>query len=145
MNDQKQQRNTRQRKLIYEEVLSRCDHPNAETIYRAVQQKDAKISRGTVYRNLNLLAQKGDITYVSVPGCDRFDSRQDRHYHVICTRCGKVVDAPQNYQDLFDQACAEATGFQIERHRTIFQGICPECQANEQQGHSEQPSKERRF
>lgn len=51
----KQQRNTRQRQLVLDTVRSRRDHPTAEQIYQSVHQVDAHISRGTVYRNLNLL------------------------------------------------------------------------------------------
>ena len=79
----RKQRDTKQRKMVLEAVLSRCDHPTADQIYSDLRMKDDKISRGTVYRNLGILAEDGDITNVKVPAADRFDSRLDRHYHKI--------------------------------------------------------------
>ena len=59
----KQQRNTRQRQLVLDVVRGRRDHPTAEQIYQSVREQDAHVSRGTVYRNLNLLCeQPGDLS-----------------------------------------------------------------------------------
>ena len=68
----KQQRNTRQRQLVLDAVRSRQDHPTAEQIYQSVRERDAHVSRGTVYRNLNLLCEKQDIYRVVMADCDRF-------------------------------------------------------------------------
>ena len=127
-NKVKQQRNTQQRREVYSIVMSRCDHPDADSIYNEARQSDERISRGTVYRNLKVLSDNEDITYVRVPGSDRFDSRLENHYHIICSICGKVIDAPVKYNFDHDQSVESETGFKIKRHRTIFEGICPECQ-----------------
>lgn len=123
----KQQRDTKQRHEVYDAVMSRCDHPSADDIYQEVRGTDEKISKGTVYRNLNLLSENEEITHVKVPGSDRYDSRLENHYHVICSVCSKVIDAPVFYNPDFDRSVEEQTGFSIKRHRTIFEGICPEC------------------
>lgn len=123
----KKQRNSKQRQLVYDTVMSRCDHPTADQIYLDVRAKDDKISRGTVYRNLGLLSEDGQITNVKVPAADRYDARLDRHYHIFCTCCGRVFDAPLDYHMEYDEQVAKETGFQISRHRTIFEGLCPEC------------------
>ena len=57
----KQQRNTRQRQLVLDVVRGRRDHPTAEQIYQSVREQDAHVSRGTVYRNLNLLCDNREI------------------------------------------------------------------------------------
>lgn len=123
------QRNSRQRKLILDAVRARCDHPTADQIYLDVRAQDDKISRGTVYRNLGVLSDSGQLTNVKVPAADRYDSRLDRHYHMFCTNCGRVFDAPLIYHEEYDTQVAAKTGFQISRHRMIFEGICPECSA----------------
>ena len=125
----KQQRKSRQRQLILDTVMTRCDHPTADQIYLDVRAKDDKISRGTVYRNLGVLSEYGEVTNVKVPAAsaDRYDSRQDLHYHLYCTNCGKVSDAPLPYHPEFDEKVEQETGFRIARHRGIFEGICPEC------------------
>ena len=61
-------RNTRQRQLVLDAVRARCDHPTAEDIYQDVRAIDGKVSRGTVYRNLNLLTETGAITTVKASG-----------------------------------------------------------------------------
>ena len=127
----KQTRDTRQRRLVLEAVRSRLDHPSADEIYMDVRERDDKISRGTVYRNLSILAESGEILHVKVPAADRYDVRLDRHYHMFCVGCGTVIDAPVSYEESFDAAAERETGFRIERHRTIFEGLCPECQKKE--------------
>ncbi len=127
----KQTRNTRQRKLVEEAVKARKNHPTADEIYMDVRERDEKISRGTVYRNLNLLAESGEISHVRVPSADRYDFRLDRHYHTFCTGCGAVCDSPVPYTEEYDRLTEEATGFRITRHRTVFEGLCPECQKKE--------------
>lgn len=123
----RKQRDTKQRKMVLEAVLSRCDHPTADQIYSDLRMKDDKISRGTVYRNLGILAEDGDITNVKVPAADRFDSRLDRHYHMYCTMCGKVLDAPLSYSIEYDEEVEKETGFRISRHRVVFEGLCQDC------------------
>ncbi len=125
------QRHTKQKQLVLDEVRNRCDHPTADDIYLAVREHDDRISRGTVYRNLNQLAANGEILQVGIAPADRFDLRVDRHYHLRCKRCGKVVDAPIGYQEAYDRELARMTGFSVEEHHTVFEGICPECQAAE--------------
>ena len=117
------QRNSRQRQIVYEAVMARSDHPTADQIYLDVRARDDKISRGTVYRNLGLLARSGQITHVKVPSADRYDLRLDKHYHLFCTRCGRAFDAPVPYREIFDAQVAEETGFEITRHRMIFEGV----------------------
>ena len=91
--------------------------------------RDGKISRGTVYRNLAELASQGEVTHARIPGADRYDLRQDQHYHLYCTRCGQVMDAPIAYRPEDDAAVEQATGFRITRHRLVFEGLCPACAA----------------
>lgn len=127
-----QNRNTKQRRLVLEAVKSHTNHPSADEIYLDVREKDDKISRGTVYRNLNILAEKGDICHVKVPAADRYDFRVDRHYHLFCTACGAVFDAPIAYQEQYDKQVEQQTGFHIDRHRMIFEGLCAACQSKKQ-------------
>lgn len=122
------QRDTKQRRLVLETVRSHRDHPTADAIYLDVKGKDAKISRGTVYRNLKNLCEDGEIIQIKVPGADRFDLRCDYHYHILCLRCGQVCDVPIEYQKKMDEQAQKATGYAVARHRTVFEGLCPDCQ-----------------
>ena len=134
----KQQRMTKQKKMIQDIVQSHHDHPTADQIYLEVRAIDNRISRGTVYRNLEQLAESGTILQVKVPGANRFDYRLDYHYHLICKNCGAVYDVPIAYQEDIDKLVMKKTGFQVERHRTVFEGLCPAC--SEQINHGEEKS-----
>ena len=121
-------RNTRQRQIVLDVVRAHHDHPRAEEIYEEVSTIDSHISRGTVYRNLNCLAYEGMITHVRVPGADRYDSRTDRHYHLICMSCGATTDIDLAYRTKTDKMIESRYGYKVNRHRVIAEGICPECQ-----------------
>ena len=110
-------------------VRARCDHPTAEDIFLDVRTIDERVSRGTVYRNLNLLAETGVIATVKAPGAMRFDRRCDSHGHVVCRSCGVVADAPLAYDASLDAAASQATGFAIDSHIMVFEGLCPHCAA----------------
>ena len=129
----KERRNTRQRALILETVQKHRDHPSAEQIYTEVRAISPRISRGTVYRNLKLLNETGSIRHMEMPDADRFDWRNDRHYHLRCTGCGRVIDVPIDYQEGLDQDLAEQTGYLIIFHHTTFEGLCPACRESREQ------------
>ncbi|MCC8025642.1 MAG: transcriptional repressor [Clostridium sp.] len=122
-----QKRNTRQRQLVLDAVLAHKDHPSADQIYLEVRAIDQKISRGTVYRNLRLLAGKGEIHCVKVLAPERFDWRTEPHYHLRCTECGKVVDVPLAYKAELDREVSEKTGYAVAMHSAVFEGLCPRC------------------
>ena len=122
-----QRRNTKQRQLVLNAVLDRCDHPTAEQIYQDVRAQNPHVSRGTVYRNLAVLAQNGEILEVETPTSNRYDLRKQPHPHAQCTRCDTVIDVPVEYQSDLDQQVADATGFSIQGHHTVFLGLCAQC------------------
>ena len=84
---------SKQRESIKNFLVTRYDHPTAETVYLNIRREFPNISLGTVYRNLNLLAEIGEIQKLS-PGIgpDRFDGNPAPHYHFICRHCGCVMD-----------------------------------------------------
>lgn len=121
-------RNTIQRTLVLETVTHLHCHATADEVYHAIAAEHPHISRATVYRNLNLLSQSGDILKVEVPGgADRFDHQCHDHYHARCQRCGAVVDVEMPYITGLEQAAGATDGFQITGHDILFQGICPAC------------------
>ncbi len=121
-------RNTNQRKMVLDAVRSRHDHPCADDIYADVRIVDPRISRGTVYRNLRLLAELGEIKFISIPnGAGRFDFRTDNHYHFCCERCGRVMDVELEYQSNLNDMVKLPKGARISGHRIIFNGVCAEC------------------
>ncbi|MFA7099462.1 MAG: transcriptional repressor [Eubacteriales bacterium] len=129
----KQRRNTKQRRMVLDAVLARRDHPGADQIYLDVRSIDGKISRGTVYRNLNFLVRQGEVLRIKLPHMDKYEGGSDKHYHLLCTECGAVCDAPLPYHSNLDKRVAEKTGYTVERHRAVFEGLCPACRQKKNQ------------
>ena len=89
---------SRQRESIKEFLMTRTDHPTADTVYHQLRKIYPNISLGTIYRNLALLADIGEIQKICTgDGADRFDGQIRPHYHVICTRCHQVMDLDLEY------------------------------------------------
>ena len=120
-------RNTRQRALVLEAVRSLRNHPTSADVYEAVREKHPSISRATVYRNLNVLTEQGEVLHIPVAGgADRYDFRCDCHYHAICRECGVVYDVEMPSEELLSSV-RDTHGFQIEGFDIIFTGLCPDC------------------
>ena len=123
-----QTRNTVQRQIVLQAVLRMHDHPTADTVYAAVAADHPSISKATVYRNLNQLASHGEIRRVAVPnGADRYDFNLEEHYHVRCSRCGRVYDVymPQ-IENLIDRV-ESSSGVEVQRYDILFEGVCRDC------------------
>lgn len=120
-------RNTRQRALVLEAVRSLHNHPTSADVYDAVREKHPSISRATVYRNLGVLTEQGEVLHIPVAGgADRYDFRCDCHYHAICRECGVVYDVEMPSEGLLSSV-RDTHGFQIEGFDIIFTGLCPDC------------------
>lgn len=127
-------RNTIQRALVLKAVNQLQCHATAEEIYHLVVNKHPNISKVTVYRNLNQLAENGEIRKLEVPGgADRFDHRCSDHYHVRCVKCGRVFDVDMDYLENLEKRIKEPCGFEIHSHDLMFKGICPDCKTSEPQ------------
>ncbi len=120
---------TKQRLLIYKIVSESCCHPTAEMVYEQAKSALPSIALGTVYRNLNLMVEDGEIRRICIPGePDRFDKTLAPHGHMLCVRCGKVIDFPV---DALDRNIEECTGAQILSCNVSMQVICVDCLAND--------------
>ena len=119
---------SRQRESIKKFLMTRTDHPTAEMIYENLRKEYPKISLGTVYRNLSLLSDIGEIQTISTGvGPDRFDGNAKPHYHFICKNCGQVMDLKmQGLEHINLLAQHEFPGI-IEGHSVFFYGRCEAC------------------
>lgn len=122
---------SRQRAAILSFLRSRRDHPTAELVYSNVKEEFPNISLGTVYRNLNQLAEAGLIAKHSFGGVgiDHFDYNTSPHYHFVCSCCSAVIDLPVDHR-VFSAIDAEAArNFDglIQEHRLYFCGVCKDC------------------
>ena len=119
---------THQRLEVFREVLASRLHPDAETVFRAVQDRVPTISLDTVYRTLWLLNDLGLITTLGLPHeRHRFDGNMRPHHHFVCTRCGLTGDF---YSDELDRlAVAEPVREfgDVDRIQVEVRGICHKC------------------
>lgn len=124
---EKTTRNTRQRKIILEKLREVCTHPTADEIFAMTRQSLPKISLGTVYRNLELLAKQGDILCLENGGTQkRFDGNVEPHHHVRCVQCGRLGDIFMPIE-LPPAETVDCPGFSITDAQVIFEGICDSC------------------
>lgn len=125
---EKKIRYSQQREQIYNYMLSTKEHPSAEMVYDALKADHPHLSLGTVYRNLNLLAELGKIRRVAtVHNVDRYDAVCEDHAHFVCEQCGKVEDLDhadmEKVKDLFRGSCDH----RILRLNVVMEGRCGDC------------------
>ena len=120
---------SRQREEIIKVVKDSYNHPTAEDVYMIVKAKDPAVSRSTVYRNLNLLAELKTINKISMQvGADRYDYVRERHNHAICVKCGKICDFDYDFEfEKIKSLVKEQTGIEISDNRIALEGICDSC------------------
>lgn len=125
---------TPQRQIILEELSKVKTHPTANEIYDMVRRRLPRIGLGTVYRNLELMAENGLILKLEVGGTQkRFDATTDLHYHIRCLHCGRVDDIDIKTVPQLDQAAADATDWYVLGHHIEFVGICNSCSSSSKQ------------
>ena len=121
---------SRQRASIKEYLDHTTEHPTADTVYLHVREEFPRISLGTVYRNLNLLADMGEAIKITTPdGGDRFDGNTHPHYHVVCTCCNRVFDLhiDEAHINTMNKLAEEHFDGTIDSHATLFYGTCQDC------------------
>jgi Fur family transcriptional regulator, peroxide stress response regulator len=84
---------TPQRLEIFREVASSLEHPDAETVYRAIHARMPMVSLDTVYRTLWMLRDMGLVSTLGARHENvRFDANSKKHHHYVCVRCGLTRD-----------------------------------------------------
>lgn len=128
MAEQTALKRSKQRDAIVSFLKTRKDHPTADTVYQEIRTVIPNISLGTVYRNLSLLSERGDILRLSCDGkVDRFDADVSPHYHFICRNCGCVKDIDVPYSTEIDNIANQTFDGSILSHSLLFEGYCKEC------------------
>ena len=122
-------RMTNQRRIILEELRKVDTHPTVDELYTIVKARMPHISLGTVYRNLDLLAEMGEVLKIDSAGnMRRFDGRIEPHRHVRCHVCGRVADVFTDGKDEPAIDTLRVPGFRITTVRVEYDGVCEECE-----------------
>lgn len=143
MADKKARRNTRQRRVLLEELKRGSFHPSATELYEIARRRLPKISLGTVYRNLELLTQTGVIQKLETAGSEaRFDGNVEQHYHVHCVRCGRLDDLHEVPAGPAKATFKSSSGYDIVGYRLECVGICPACKGTAAQRLGDAPQEQ---
>jgi len=124
---------TKQRSVIIKYLVENRmfpTHPTAEAIYEDLKDTPDQISLATVYNTLETLVNTKLVLAIDnkTDGKMHYDWFGTPHYHVICTNCGKIVDANNFSLHELPNLAAQATGYLIGSYQVEVRGICPECQ-----------------
>ncbi|MDD4123449.1 MAG: transcriptional repressor [Bacilli bacterium] len=125
---------SRQRELILKTVKESKSHPTAQEIYEFVKGKSPNISLGTVYRDLNFLAEAGVIRRIDVGDKQiHFDGDILEHCHFVCLDCGRIHDIERKDFCRDENKNLIAKGFIPLRKDVIIYGQCPLCNKKEKE------------
>jgi Fe2+ or Zn2+ uptake regulation protein len=125
-------RNTQQRKAVLEAVRSLTGrHPTAAEVFEVVRLRQPRVSLATVYRALHALVQQNQVIEMRVENVARYDAGPCAHHHVVCRKCGTVVDVcaqvmPESLRAVL-HALESASGFDLAPHPLQVSGLCPDC------------------
>jgi Fur family peroxide stress response transcriptional regulator len=119
---------THQRSIIYRELIASGEHPTPEAVYERVKQHIPSISLGTVYKNIKTFLDAGLLREVSLHhGTQRLDANTAPHHHLVCTRCRRIFDVPEEQVEPPRWKRPPESRFTVERLSIEFLGVCASC------------------
>lgn len=121
-------RYSHQRESIFHAVLDSYEHPTADMVYQTLRGENPKLSLGTVYRNLNQLADAGRLKKIPMPdGSCRFDRVVKSHSHIVCERCGQVADVLLPQLTELSESIERETAYTLSSYDVVMRGVCRKC------------------
>ena len=121
-------RMTKQRKLVYDVLLDKRDHPTATEVYIRSKERMSSISLATVYNCLETLSAAGLVKQVNVGrDASRFCPNLDPHAHFFCAKCEEVFDIGLKSNEEVESVWALPEGTQIDQMEVSMKGICTNC------------------
>jgi len=116
---------------MIDELKKLKTHPTADEFYEVIRKKIPKISIASVYRNLDVLSKAGHILKIETSGTQmRFDGDLSRHYHLRCSKCGRLIDFMPKGVDSLEKSVKDLK----KRNRNLidfnieFSGKCGKCE-----------------
>ncbi len=123
---------TAQREAIVEMFLRTRDHVSIDELLSKVRKRQPKVGYATVYRTLKLLVDSGlAVERQFGDGQARFEVVGDHHDHLICVKCGLILEFEDDEIERLQEKIAERLGgFTVLRHRHELYGVCPKAAGN---------------
>lgn len=122
---------SKQREALLTLLRSTRSHPSADRLYESLRKEFPNISLATVYRNLSVLAENGDIIKIRTSSDkEHFDGFVHKHSHFVCRKCDSIFDVDISGMDGAEQQAAEKLNADVDDYSLVFYGICSECCQN---------------
>lgn len=119
---------SKQREALLTLLRSTSSHPSADWLYENLRKEFPNISLGTVYRNLSVLADNGDIVRIrTASNKEHFDGFVHKHHHFVCRRCDNILDVDIDGMEFTEKQAAEKLNADVEDYSLIFYGVCSNC------------------
>ena len=124
---------TTQRRLILDVLAQARGHPDAGEIYERARLRDPRLSLSTVYRTLSALKESAAIRELHLDQAHHHYEldNQDRHSHLVCLKCGRVIEVEGEPFAQVAQAVGQAYGFDVAAAQVELTGLCAECRQNQ--------------
>lgn len=119
---------TRQRELILGAFLEAKGHVTSDDLFQIVREQNPTIGYTTVYRTMKLLSEAGVATERHFDdGITRYEIEEEHHDHLVCEKCGKIIEFECEAIETAQREVARDHGFEILRHRHELYGHCRDC------------------
>ncbi len=130
---------TNQRRRVLGVLQRSHDHLTAEDIYTRLRNGGERVSMGTIYRTVELLERIGLVRKINLSDRNRYElvknnSDTKHHYHLVCEKCGKVIDISEEVMAAHAKSLEElvkevgaVSGFQVSGHQFRIFGLCHDC------------------
>ena len=124
------ERHTVQKDVIYAALCELKNHPTADAVYEQVRAAHPTISKATVYRVLNRMAELGTVLRIPVSdGADHYDHQTHPHYHVHCDMCGRMDDVEMPALGDLCGMVTDSCGYELRDYTVLFHGRCGDCKS----------------
>ena len=119
---------TTQRDVILDAFLKAQGHVSSEDLYQTIREVNPRIGYTTVYRTMKLLVDAGlAVERHFDDGVTRYEIEHEHHDHLVCTKCGKIIEFECQMIEHAQQDIADKYGFRVLRHRHELYGLCESC------------------
>lgn len=119
---------SKQREAILSLLRSTDSHPSADWIYENLRKDFPNISLGTVYRNLALLTETGNIIKIqTTSNKEHFDGCTDTHHHFVCSKCSRILDVRVDGMENAKAEAAKKLQADVNDYSLVFYGVCAKC------------------
>jgi Fur family ferric uptake transcriptional regulator len=125
---------TNQRKVVLDMMIEHQDeHVTVEELYQYIKVNNPEIGLATVYRNIQLLCDMDIVDKISLDDENiryelSLDDCSHKHHHLICTKCGAVIEVKEDLMGTIEENFLNTYGFRVEDHQAKFYGVCEKCQ-----------------